>query len=263
MILVRRILLLLLLLAVCGCVVFVGIRGYLLLRNAPGLDPLELNARGETLLYLAIVLAALLAVFMLSIVLRSRNITRELDKVIDIARYVSFSFQGSLRRLGPLGARIQSLNERLADLNEKRSLRISSMGAINAFLLNNIRLSVLITDITGKLTAASPRAAEKLGRERSEMVGRFIEEVLEGVDFQAVVSRLEKEHVELAEGGERDPVTYYPVFNRNNELSNIVCVIGREEVVSAAASRAGERPRGNARASRVARFVRKALRGRA
>jgi PAS domain-containing protein len=219
----------------------------------------ELKIQGENLLYLAIVFAASVAVFVLALVVRSRNITRQLDKVIDIARYGSFSFEESLRRLGPLGDKIQGLNMRLADLNEKKSLRISSMAAINAFLMNNIRLSVLVTDITGKVTAVSPRAVEKLGQERATIIGRFIKEVIPEVDFQHVVSRLEKEHVELREEGEREPVTYYPVLNRSNEVSNVICVVGKEEVVSAAATRTEERPRA-AGVSRVASFVRKALR---
>ncbi|MBN1834330.1 MAG: hypothetical protein JW820_00700 [Spirochaetales bacterium] len=261
MILIRKFLVLVLLLAVCGSAVFLGARGYLLLREAAGVETTELKLRGEGLLYLAIVVAIVLAVFLVSVVLRSRNITRELDKVIDIARHGSYSFQESLKRLGPLGSRIQSLNERLAELNEKRSLRISSLAAINAFLLNNVRLSVLVTDITGKLTGVSPRAAERLGQARSELSGRFVAEVVEGLDFQGVVSRLEKEHVEIVEGTERDPITCYPVLNRNNELSNVICVVGKEEVVSTAV-RSEERSRGGGRTSRVATFVRKALRGR-
>jgi PAS domain-containing protein len=262
-ILIRRFLLLLLLAAAGAVAVYLGIRGYLLLRDATGLDPQELRSRGESFLYLAVVFATFIGIFVLSILLRSRNITRELDKVVDIARHGSFSFGESLKRLGPLGPRIQSLNARLTDLNEKRSLRISSMAAINAFLLNNIRLQVLITDITGKLTGVSPRAAEKLGIERLELVGRFINDVLEEVDFQAVVSRLEKERVELTTGDDRNPIAYYPVMNRNNELSNVICVVGKEEVLSPVASRGEERSRGNAAGvSRVASFVRKALRRR-
>ena len=75
MILIRRFLLLVLLAAACGTAVYVGVRGYLLLRGASGLDPQELRARGESLLYLAIVFATLIAVFVVSIALRSRNIT--------------------------------------------------------------------------------------------------------------------------------------------------------------------------------------------
>jgi PAS domain-containing protein len=261
MIQIRRYLLVLLLAVTCGFLLLVGARGYLLLRGGAGAAGEELRLEGENLLFLAIVLAVALAVFVTSLVLRSRNITRELDKIVDVARYGGSAFDESLRRLGPVGERIRSLNERLADLSEKKSLRISSMAAINGFLLNNIRLSVLITDITGKITAVSPRAAEKLGEERSAIVGRYIKEVVPDVDFQAVASRLEKEHVEVGGSRDRETVTYYPVLNRSNELSNVICVIGKEEVVAAAAAQTEERPRRARSVSRVAQFVRKAIRG--
>jgi PAS domain-containing protein len=262
MILIRRYLLALLLVSTCVFVLLLGARGYMVLRNAGGVAPEELRLRGENLLFLSIILAAAAALFLTGVVLRSRNITRELDKIVDIARYGSTGFDESLRRLGPVGERIRRLNERLADLSEKKTLRISAMAAINAFLLNNIRLPVLITDITGKITAVSPRAAEKIGEERSAVVGRYIKEVVPEVDFQAVASRLEKEHVEVGGSREKETMTYYPVLNRSNELSNVICVIGKEEVVAAVAAKTEERP-GRARSvSRVARFVRKAIRGR-
>lgn len=264
MILVRRHVLLLLLAAACGGNVALGVRGYLLLRAGAGAQAAELRMQAESLLFLAIVFTVLMLVFGAAVALRSRNIGAELDKIADIARQGSFSFEGSLGRLGPLGHRIQRLNQSLADTNEQKTLRISAMAGINAFLVTNIRLPLLVTDITGKVTAVSPRAAEKLGGKRGEMTGRFIKDVVGGVDFQAVVFRLEKEHVEVTEGPEREAVTYYPVFNRNNQLSNVICVIAGEEAVSVAARRGNERPAGAAASvSRVASFVRRALRSRA
>jgi PAS domain-containing protein len=259
MILIRRYVLILLLLATCGFLLVLGTRGYLLLRGAEGLSGGELKIQSENLVYLAIVFVGVAAVFVFGLAARSRNITRELDKIIDIARYGSFSFEESLRRMGPLGDKIQGLNTRLADLNEKKSLRISALAAINAFLINNIRLPVLITDITGKVTAVSPRAVERLGQERASIVGLYVKEVIPEADFQQVVSRLEKEHVELKVEGEGDPVTYFPILNRSNEVANVICLLGKEEVISAAATRSEERPRGAA-VSRMAKFVRKALR---
>jgi PAS domain-containing protein len=255
--LIRRLYLLLLLASCCFFILFLGARGYVVGARAAAQPPLQ----AQNLLYLGIVFALATFLFFLALLLRSRNIARELDKTADLARYGSFSFEESLHRLGPLGEKIHNLIAGLIDMSEKKSLRISAMGGINAFLLNNLRLPVLITDITGKVTAASPRAAEKLETERAQLVGRHIKDLVPEVDIQAVVSRLEKEHVEISLGEDSQPITCYPVLNRNSELANVICILGREEVVSAD-TRAEDRQRVTVQRSRLASLIRRYLRNR-
>jgi PAS domain-containing protein len=256
---IRRIFFIFLLLLSCLALLFFGIRDYLLIKGSAALSQGELKIRGETVLYLSIVFAVVILLSFSLALLRSRNIFRELDKISDMTRYGNFSIQGSLGRIGPLGDKILQLNQRLTDLNEMKSLRISSLGAINAFLLNNIRLAVLITDITGKISRASTGCLEKLKKEAAEVVGRNISEVLPELDFQSSIATMEKQPGELELKDLKESPTLYPVYNSKNQLSNIICVLGKEEIVTKVAKHVEERSKPS---SRVAKMMRRYLRGR-
>jgi PAS domain-containing protein len=248
-----------LLLISCAAVLFFGIRDYLLLSDSAVFSPPELKIRAETVLYLSIVFSAGILLFFFLVLLRSRNIYRELDKIGDMTRYGNFSIEGSLGRIGPLGEKILQLNQRLVELNAMKSLRISSLAAINSFLLNNSRLALVVTDVTGKITNVSNRCLERLKKEKGELVGRHLTAVIPELDFQSVAARIEKQRGELELSDMKDTPTLYPVFNSKYELSNIICVLGREEIVSKMARRVEERARPT---SRVTDLMRRYFRGR-
>jgi signal transduction histidine kinase len=256
---IRRILFIFLLLLSCAGVLFFGVRDYLLIARSVSLSLEELKIRGETVLYLSIVFAVAILLAFSLVLLRSRNIFRELDKISDMTRYGNFSIEGSLGRIGPLGEKILQLNQRLTELNAMKSLRISSLASINAFLLNNSRLALLVTDITGKITNASARCLEKLKKETGEVVGRYVTEVLPELDYQSAIGKIEKQHGELELSDLKESPTLYPVFNSKNELSNIICILGKEEIVTKISKHAEERLKPS---SRVTKLVRRYLRGR-
>jgi len=256
---IRRILFVSLLLLSCAGVLFFGVRDYLLIARGGSLSQGELKIRGETVLYLSIVFSVAILLAFSLVLLRSRNISRELDKISDMTRYGNFSIAESLGRIGPLGEKILQLNQRLTELNAMKSLRISSLVSINSFLLNNSRLALLVTDITGKITNASARCLEKLKKETGEVVGRHITEILPELDYQSSIAKIEKQPGELELGELKESPTLYPIHNSNNELSNIICVLGKEEIVTKMAKYAEERSKP---ASRVTKLVRRYFRGR-
>jgi PAS domain-containing protein len=234
-----------------------GIRGYLLLGGSVGLDAAQVTMRAQGLLFLGLVLALVVLLCFSYLLLRSRRIYRELDKMIDLVRFGSVSFEESLKRLGPLGEKIHLLNQRLRELNDMRSLRLSALGAINGFLLRNTPLPLLIMDVTGKITGASPRLQQRLEAENAEIQDRSVQEVLPGLDLQEVVSALEKRHVDHTVTLNKEPVTFYPIFDRENQLANIIGVVGRQEVTVELARHREEVP-GTAR--RLSGLVRRYLR---
>jgi signal transduction histidine kinase len=256
---IRRILFVFLLLLACAGVLFFGIRDYLLIARSASLAQGELKIRAETVLYLSLVFSVAIVLSFSLVLLRSRNISRELDKISDMTRYGNFSIEGSLGRIGPLGEKILQLNQRLTELNAMKSLRISSLASINAFLLNNSRLALLITDITGKITNASARCLERLKKETGEVVGRHITEILPELDYQSSITRMEKQPGELELADLKESPTLYPVLNSRNELSNVICVLGKEDIVTKISKHAEERSKPT---SAVTKLVRKYFRGR-
>jgi PAS domain-containing protein len=248
-----------LLLLCCAAVLFFGVREYLFIGGSAALSSQELKISSENALFLSIVFSVLILLVFGFVLLRSHNISRELDKISEMTRYGNFSIEDSLRRIGPLGEKIGQLNQRLTELNAMKSLRISSLAAIISFLLNNSRLALLIADVTGKISHISPRFLEKLKAESAEVVGKHITEVFAELDFQSALGRIEKQHAELELEGLKDSPTLYPVFNSKNELSNLICVLGKEEIVTKILKYAEDRSKP---ASRITRMVRRVLRTR-
>jgi len=251
---IRRVLFIVLLLLSCAAVLFLGIRDYVLIGGSAELASAEIKLRAESVLYLSIVFSLFQLLVFGVVLLRSRKIFRELDKISDMTRYGNFSIANSLRRLGPLGEKIGQLNQRLTDLNEMKGLRISSLAAVNTFLLNNSRLALMILDITGKVTKISPRCRERLKLEEKEVVGRHISEFVPDLNFQTAVTRIEKQHIELEMSELKESPTLYPVFNRRGELSDLICILGKEEIVTGISKFTEDRTRA---ASRVTKLVRK------
>ena len=70
---------------------------------------------------------------------------------------------------------------------------------------------------------------------------------------------MEKQHTELMLSDLKDSPTLYPVFNRKNELSNIICILGKEQIVTKITKRAEDRVK---QTSRVPDLVRKVFRSR-
>lgn len=223
----RRNLLLFLFLALAGQAAL-GVRSYLLLRRAQPGGRLQ----AEEALFLALVACLAVGAVFLWLFLRNRRVLRELDKIVDLARQGSYSFEESLRRLGPLGERVQAINLRLGELNEMKTLKISALTGINAFLVNNAPLPLIITDVIGRVNDLSPAAAERLKAEKSAVRGKNLAELLPELDFAEVVSRLEKEHTEVKLPRGKELRAFYPILNRDSQLANVVCVLGSANVLS-------------------------------
>jgi hypothetical protein len=240
MILVRRRLLFWLLAFCLAAVLYLAVRGYLEAGGVSG------TAQAETTLFLGIVFCILILLVFTALLLKSFNVSRELDKLISLAQSGSISIEESLRRLGPLGGKIRLLQGRIQELSERRSLRISSLSATLDFFLNNTGLSLLVLDLAGGIEAASRGFLEQNKKQAAEVVGRHIGEVDPESPFPEVVARMEREHAPVGQPG-KDRLTYYPVYNRRSELANLIAVQGPEELRLLKAEAAEARPGGYAR----------------
>lgn len=259
MVLIARRGLILLAIVSCGSVVLAGVGAYLVVSGAARRSAEELRFLAETILYLSILLTIVVLSISAVLILRSRSISLALDRIIDLARYGAQPVEESLRKIGPLGAKISELNLALSDLSEKRLLRIGALNEIATFLVNNSALALAITDVTGRVFLTSPEFLKRLRVDRPAVQRASIAGLLEGLDFPGIVSRLEKERtvIEWDEGNME--CRFFPVFNRRNALSNVACILGRQEVLTESAARNGEAPS----SSRVARLLRRYLSGRA
>jgi PAS domain-containing protein len=240
MIIVKRWALFLLMAVSIALVAAIGIRGYTIVGSASGYTWQQSKLQAETFVYLAIVSSIVFVLVYGAVLLRSRNLYRELDRLIELTRFGSISIDDTLKKTGKLGEKIRLIYHQLNELNEKRSLKISALSRINDFLLNNIDLSCLLLDANGKITEASRRYLENRDVPRAEVVGKSLETVMEEVSFAEISQKLERERG-MVELDTKEPVGFLPIFNRIGELSQAICVLGKQKLYVGAVSDKVER----------------------
>jgi len=251
----KKLLLLLLLVAVCGPILL-GVRSLRLSGDFAGLTAAELKLWAENSFFLSLLAGMLVLAVFLVVLKRSRDVLRELDKARSLARYGSFTSSGSLRRLGTLGEKIRLLYLQLAELNDMKSLKISSLAGVIGFLLQAGELPLLIADVTGKITQASRKYLNQYKLEQQDLVGKYLSEVFPDLIWQEVVTNLEKEHQALKSSAVKETLGFYPVFNRGGELSEVICVRDRDSLLSELAHLGVETTR---TMERVRRFIKKQI----
>jgi hypothetical protein len=251
----KKLLLFLLLVAVSGPILL-GVRALRLSSDFAGLTAAELKLWAENSFFLSLAAGVLVLAVFLAVLKRSRDVLRELDKARDLARYASFSSSGSLRRLGTLGEKIRLLYLQLADLNDKKSLKISSLSGVIDFMLQVGELPLLISDVTGKITQASRKYLDQYKLNQPDLVGKYLTEVFPDLIWPEVIARLEKEHQALKSGVVKETLVLYPVFNRGGELSEVLCVRGRDSLLGELAHVGVEATR---TMDRVRRFIKKQI----
>lgn len=238
----RRIVLISAILALAS-ILFLGIWGYRLAGNGAELSETERKSKSETILYCAIVFTILVAGAFGSGLARSRTISRELDRMIERTRMGGQFPERSLRRIGVLGEKLKLLHAGLAELSYKQSLKISSLAALKSFLLNNTEMPMVVTDITGKITDIGRKFAEQAQAGPDNIAGKRIREFLADINFQDLVLRLQKNHTLISDVGTDENVSVYPIFNKSNELSNIVFIWAKDTAIFTDIQRKLEEPK--------------------
>ena len=228
MILVRRIGLTTLLLLTLFSILFIGIKGYTVTGNAMFSD-FERKFHAENLLYLALIASILVILSYGAIVGRSYSLIKEIDKIIELTQLGNTTVEESLKRIGIIGKKIFRIYENLNELNVKMTLKISSLSGINTFLLNNIDLSLLIADAGGRITEVSRKYRERDQADERGATGKHIAEIFPDVAFEEIANNLETQRVfHQNTGGQA--LSFLPVFNREDNLSHVICVIGKEQI---------------------------------
>lgn len=215
-------------------VLVLGIIGYRFFLHPESVSRLGFKLTGERFLFIAIVVATLIALLYGTTLVRSRSVSRELEKMIELTGSEEYKPEISLRKLGPLGRQISRLYARLSELNRKLALRIGSQSSLVAFLLGNMTQPVLVTDVLGKIQYISKGYIETKKANRSELLGSFVEDLSSDIVTQTILSRASASHaavdVELVK--EKEKARVHPVFNRDGEVSYLVFDFSRDHFFS-------------------------------
>jgi len=249
----RRVLIAASLLAVLATA-FIGVYAYRTLAISGG-GPASVFA-GQQVLYVALLLVVVEAFIFVRIFLRSRNIERELDKLIEITRFRGLSSAHNLTRLGPIGAQISRLYDQLNSLSERKSLKISSLSELAEFLMSNVSVPTVAATVDGTIVYVSRVYTERNKRPRNEIVDGRIEDLTPGVEFSEVLVELDRVHSSVERKSEKTVLTFYPIRNLANQLSYVVCVFqGNPGLVEQASKKLVPEATSHAVTSRIRRFL--------
>jgi PAS domain-containing protein len=247
MILIRKSYLYATLIFVCFSLLGMGAAGYRVVGGMPLLSFFQQKYQAENFLFYGVV--ALIAVLVLFLVMigRSVRVFNEIDKVTQLSRRGRYYSGHSLKRLGPLGERIDGLFSELNRLNDMKSLKISSLSQLAEFLLDNVPLHLLVLNRTGVIERSSQRFKDTYGVDADGLNGSRLSDFLKDVKVDEVLQRMEKNRsVEILTDvtalfgkGERViSVEFIPLFNSLQELASIICAVEKETILTDLARKA-------------------------
>ena len=231
MILLPKTIIIFLFVLFCFAVLGLGIYGFRLINGVSEMPSAEIKSEGERFLFAAIACVSVIAAITLFFAGRTRHITRELDKLIEISRYNDVSPELSMKKLGKIGEQVTLLHFSLNALNERKSLKISALSHLVEFLLKNTSIPLLVTNLRGAVAYASGSFLDKQGQNRAGVIDAEIRTIYPRIPFDDIVLKLSRSNSLESVKIDRQKISYLPVKNRSGELTYIVWVFDSSEIL--------------------------------
>jgi transcriptional regulator with PAS, ATPase and Fis domain len=207
-----------------------GIYGYSLVSHSSAYSNEEATLFAEKILFLSIVLTTGYLAFTTGILVKSIRIDKEMDKIIQLNKYQDFSPKKSMEKLGALGEKITTLYNQLNELNEYKTRKIRALSSLNTFLVNNIDMPLLITDVKGSVIQATEQLEKFIDIKKSEIIGKDIEQTIKELSFENIVFELSKLHSALEKNTSKHTLTCYPIHNNRNQIVYIILVFEKKAI---------------------------------
>jgi len=230
MILINRKLLIILAVVVIAASLGAGIFGYQKILAAEGLSGDILKFQAERFLFYFIVTAIVLITGFTVLLLRVHNVDRQLDRLIEMSRYSDIYPSKHFVGLGSLGERLRLLYRNINNLNIRKTMKISALANLNEFMMNNINLPMLVTDVTGSILYSSTVFTEKYGSAKGDLKYKKIDSVFSELNIPILMLELSRQHVPVEKESNRTKITCYPVHNVSVEMNYVVFVTDKKAV---------------------------------
>jgi hypothetical protein len=231
MLIIRRTHLFLILLLILCFIFYIGIRGYIVLKECAGYDAGERKYQAELFLYTCIIAAITCLFCFLFIMARSRNIVKNLDKLIEMSQTGGFSSTQGLEKLGGIGMRIKKLYFNLDNLNEKQSLKISTQSSVIQLLLTLLPFPLIMTDIDGKITGISRVYEEGHHLKKDSIKNHFIGDVIPAIGFNTIIKEL-KDKPGQNSFRINDNITVSVIKNKEGQPSQLLIFLEKRETIA-------------------------------
>ncbi|HUX49941.1 MAG TPA: PAS domain-containing protein [Spirochaetia bacterium] len=234
MVLVKRGVLILFGIAVIIAIIVSGIYGYNLIRGAATptsgmFDAAAAKGIAEDVLFATILVAVFTVVAIVAMIIRSRHVSRELEKIVEMSRYHDFSPEASLRRLGEIGAQLTAVYRHANAVSTSKSVKISALSGLNDFLVSNLPIPILVADATGTVLEVSRPMQERLELNRNELLGESFGKLVDDPQWNEVESELRRLRTPVSRKSVLGEITFYPIENRDSEVAYVVCSLEKPD----------------------------------
>ncbi len=224
MILINKRLLIILAVVVIAASLSAGLFGYQKILGSEGLAGEAIRFQAESFLFYFFVTAIILIIGFAVLLIRVRNVDRQLDRLIEMSRYSDIYPARHFVGLGPLGDRLRLLYRNINNLNIRKTMKISALANLNEFMMNNINLPMLITDVTGNILYSSTVFSDKYNSTKSDLKSSKIDSVFTELNIPVLMLELSRQHIPVEKESNRIRITCYPVHNVSAEMNYVVFV---------------------------------------
>lgn len=234
MILVRKKYLYILTFLFCLLVVFGEVKFFFALKSIALQTNLEVKYEVENFIFASIMLFMIVIFFLVNLIRVSDNMLKKLDKMIELSEYGEHDISVHLKEMGVFGIKVNYLMFQQNRLNDIKTLKISSLSGVNNFLMERIGKMIFIVNRQGEVTDCSKRLEEQLKSDKGKLIGKNIDTLLKGANFEELFASLAemrkpitKEGLEIEIDGKTSlrKAAFYPVINAGNEVSHMIAVI--------------------------------------
>lgn len=239
MILISRPVFILFALLAAAAVLAMGIFGYLYFHPGLEVPAIEAKLSGERFLFAAVCVALLLLLIARRLWSSATRVNREIDRIIRSSSHISLAAQLKSERLGPIAGSLSRLYTRIAELNEKQSLKMSAQHSLISFLCSNIEAPLLVTDISGSILYVSTALEKKLDQSRSSLLGTSVETIAPNILVQSILNELPSRRSYAKEEKQDLSFTVFPIYNRLRQVDYLIFDLRGESPLALAGPQEG------------------------
>ncbi|MBT8491124.1 MAG: PAS domain-containing protein [Deltaproteobacteria bacterium] len=234
MILIKKKHLYTLVILVCILLVFGEVRFFLALKSVNLAANLEVKYEVESFIFASIVMILIVYLFLVFFMRRSDNVLKRLDKMIELSEYGEYDISAHLKKLDMLGQKIENLLYYFKDLNEMKTLRISSLSAIVNLLMQQSTAPVFLFNRHGDMVNCSDSFLVALGAPREAVMNLNVNSILKGassadffIDVEDKRTSVVREEVAMEIDGNSLTRTMelHPVVNAKGDISHIAGIL--------------------------------------
>jgi transcriptional regulator with PAS, ATPase and Fis domain len=238
MILVKKRYLFTLTLIFCLLVVFGEVKFFMAIQSINANTDLQLKYELENFIFATVVVVLLVSIFFVGFLRGSENVLKRMDRMIQLSEYGKHDISAHMEKLGAIGTKFNYLTYHLDDLNNKKSLKISSLSRIIDFLMDRSCEMLFLSDCQGKIIDYSKKLAQEFKLEEDNITGEdlngfFVDTTFDKI-FQDIAKRrsgFEKDKLLVKIGSieKQTKPSFIPIMNSENQISNVIIILGQSE----------------------------------